>query len=176
MLAHFSGFRVGEVKSLNWDIVLMLTPLGLVEHWFLGLTNYLHQAYFQSPPPYAWSFTQEKWNWEYLYVFMQSNLLEVLFLVWLWPRWKPARVWLVRTTLVNSLTHPVVFFLLMKLPLGGYLGNILAAETFAVCAEAYLYRRIWRMERAFLASLLANLWSWQLAPVLTALIFFRDKL
>lgn len=46
-LSHLSGFRFDHVASLNWDIILMLTPLGIVH--FLGVqsNHYLKPYYFE---------------------------------------------------------------------------------------------------------------------------------
>ena len=106
----------------------------------------------------------------YLYVFLQSNLLEVLPYFLLLPG---ARGWgLARTaamvTLLNSLTHPIVFFGLMNLPFT-FLTNISLAEGFAVGAEAIALTLLCNQPRgrAIFASLIANLVSWQLAPILT---------
>lgn len=174
-LAHFSGFYIGEVRSLNWDIVLMLTPLGLIQSFVLDLNEYLRAAYFRTPPSHPWSWSHASWNWHYLYVFAQSNLLEIAFLLFLWPRVRPKGKWFWRVTATNAVSHPIVFFALMKLPFG-YIWNILIAEAFAIGFEAFVYRRIFKLERALTASLLANLVSWQLAPPLTALLFLRDRL
>lgn len=116
----------------------------------------------------------------YLYLFLQSNLLE--WPVYLWaidsarsranlPSWSLARR-AIAVTVINSITHPVVFFLIMNLSLP-YLANILLAESFAVGVEAWLltsYLRF-RWPQALLASLLANLISWQIAPMLTYSLF-----
>lgn len=111
----------------------------------------------------------------YLYIFLQSNLLEFPFYLWLLPDLRrelgvARTLWAV--TLLNSITHPFVFFFLMDLPLS-YLETVLWAETFAVAGEALLLVLLLRVRfrRALLASLVANLISWQAAPVLTYLIF-----
>lgn len=173
-LAHVSGFRADHVKSLNWDIVFFLTPWGLFHNLVMGANEYLHRAYWMLPPPQTFSWEQPAWNWHYLYIYMQSNLLEVLPLLFVWPRWKPRLLTAARISLLNGITHPIVFFVLMHLPLG-YLWNILLAEGFAVVAESLVYRRL-GYSRPFAASLFANLISWQVAPLFTALIFLRDKL
>lgn len=110
----------------------------------------------------------------YLYVFLQSNLLEVLPYFWLLPlaRGRGLARTLVKVTLLNSLTHPIVFFGLMNLPFT-FLTNIALAEGFAVVAEAIALSLLCHQPRgrAFFASLLANLVSWQLAPMLTYVLF-----
>ena len=174
-LAQFSGFHIGEVRSLNWDIVLMLTPWGLIQNLALGANDYLYSAYWTVPPEFAWGWSLQGWYWHYLYILFQSNLIEVLLMLLLWPRLMPKNTWALRITATNAISHPVVFFVLMKLPFG-YLWNILIAEAFAIGFETLVYRRVFGLKQAFTASLLANLVSWQLAPVLTALIFLRDRL
>lgn len=111
----------------------------------------------------------------YLFFLLQSNLLE-------WPvylarlsdkktgwSWKRTALFV---TVLNSITHPLVFFGFMNLPLP-YLANILLAETFAIGAEAWALHRF--AERGWKDSLLtsafANLLSWQLAPMLTYTFF-----
>lgn len=108
----------------------------------------------------------------YLYIFLQSNLLEVPFYSWILGRSKKNPVsHLVPVTAINSLTHPIVFFVLMNLK-NTYLTNILVAESFAVLAETafFVFLQKQEMKRAFTAALGANLISWQLAPMLTYLI------
>ncbi len=111
----------------------------------------------------------------YLYVFLQSNLLEIAPYYVLLPRGQ--RGWglgqmLVLITLLNSLTHPIVFFGIMNLRFS-FLTNILLAEGFAIVSETILLARAlglsWRS--TVVASLVANLLSWQLAPALTYLVF-----
>jgi hypothetical protein len=76
---------------------------------------------------------------------------------------------------MNSVTHPVVFFGIMNLPFT-YLENILLAESFAVVAEAACLfvvlqpRNIRSVLGCIFTSLVANLVSWQIAPMLTYLI------
>lgn len=43
LLSHISGFKIGAVKSFNWDIALMLTPYGIIKNTLLSetyLTSY----------------------------------------------------------------------------------------------------------------------------------------
>lgn len=47
ILSQISGFAVGNVKSFNWDIALMLTPYGIVQNVLLNET-YLTPYYFQT--------------------------------------------------------------------------------------------------------------------------------
>lgn len=107
----------------------------------------------------------------YLYLFLQSNLLEapayLLFLKLLRPQWS---VWksLCFMTAFNSITHPVVFFLIMNFKFT-YLQNILLAEAFAIGAEALVLIVLLRARPvpALSISAFANFLSWQLAPMLT---------
>ena len=69
----------------------------------------------------------------------------------------------------NLVTHPIVFFGFMssRLP---YVWAVPLAEVFAVVSEMFLYYFFLRgltFRRAFVASLVANLFSWQVAPVMT---------
>lgn len=77
-------------------------------------------------------------------------------------------------TALNAITHPIVFFFIMNLKLP-YLTNIMLAETFAVVAEGLLI--CWLLKtgtlRSLAVSLLANLVSWQLAPMLTYAVWSR---
>ena len=107
----------------------------------------------------------------YLYTFLQSNLLEWCIYFPLLARLRPTWSWLDRAlfvTALNGLTHPIVFFFIMNLKLP-YLANIVIAETFAVVVEGLLLCFLLRAKfsKALLASLIANLISWQLAPMLT---------
>jgi hypothetical protein len=120
-------------------------------------------------------------NWHYLYVFFQSNGLEVLFLLGFY-RFYQARDRLgggdiaLKVTLANTLTHPIVLFLILKGPFT-YFWAIVIAESFAVLGETWLHQRYLNIswKKAFLGSLLANLISWQMGPILTTLIFLRDR-
>jgi hypothetical protein len=107
----------------------------------------------------------------YLYVFLQSNLLEVPIYYLFFRRQETPWQSLQRVTLINSLTHPIVFFVIMNLEMT-YLQNILAAELFAIMAETLYFALVFKRSASwsFLAALIANLVSWQLAPVLTYLI------
>lgn len=113
----------------------------------------------------------------YLYTFLQSNILEWIvylpLLALVRPKWSLIDRALFITTL-NALTHPIVFFFIMNLKLP-YLANILVAETFAIVAEALLICFFLRVSfsKTFVASLFANLISWQIAPMLTYAIWSR---
>lgn len=121
-------------------------------------------------------------NAHYLYVFFQSNGLEVLFILLfhksifkraLFNRTKTAII----VTLINSITHPVVIFLILRMQLS-YLNGILIAEGFAIFVESIFYCRIFKISysRALTVSALANVISWQLGPMLTAYFFLQDKM
>lgn len=104
----------------------------------------------------------------YLYIFLQSNLLEVPFYFLVFRKNHSFSKVLFLTTAINSLTHPIVFFILMNMK-STHLTNILWAETFAVVSEALFFYFVLRttLTRAFLGSLVANLVSWQFAPMIT---------
>lgn len=104
----------------------------------------------------------------YLYIFLQSNLLEVPFYHWILRRKKSFLKSTLLVSAINSLTHPIVFFVIMNFETS-YLQKILIAEGFAVVAETAFFSRIlgFPLLRAFCAAVVANLVSWQLAPMLT---------
>lgn len=125
-----------------------------------------------------------KIHWQYLYVFLQSNLLEVPFYYFGLRSLAPSLLtrslyeserilfFLCAVTAINSVTHPVVFFGIMNLK-ATYLQNILMAEAFAILSEAiFMY---WLLDvsklRAMAVATIANLVSWQLAPLLTYRLF-----
>lgn len=112
----------------------------------------------------------------YLYIFFQSNLLEMpayfLFLKSKKPDWKFYERFIFITG-INAITHPIVFFFIMNLKLT-YLQDILLAEAFAIIAEAVIIKLALK-ENLFpclFISSLTNLFSWQVAPMLT-FIFVR---
>lgn len=123
-------------------------------------------------------------QWEYLYVFMQSNLLEIPFYYLGLRSFAPGLLTrslreserilflICSVTVMNSVTHPVVFFGIMNLKLT-YLQNILVAEAFAIISETAF--TVWLLGvskfRATIVATVANLVSWQLAPLLTFKIF-----
>lgn len=106
----------------------------------------------------------------YLYIFTQSCLLEIPFYLIFIKRPKLEKTAFVFA--MNSMTHPIVFFGLMNLSMT-FLQNILVAEAFAILSESFALNLLLKMDwkRAALASLLANLVSWQLGPVLTYTIW-----
>ncbi len=117
-------------------------------------------------------------SFSYAYIFFQSNLLEIpifcLFYHSLILR-KGGGLFNVSAiiSLSNLMTHPIVFFVIMSLPFS-YIANILIAEIFAITAEAFLHKWVFGFNglKCFLASSVSNLFSWQVAPILTFLIFY----
>ena len=107
----------------------------------------------------------------YLYIFLQSNLLEVPFYYLFFRKQKNFFQTLLLVTAINSLTHPIVFFVIMNFKLT-YLTNILIAESFAILAETLFFYKVCGFEawRSFRAAFYANFVSWQLAPMLTYLL------
>lgn len=108
----------------------------------------------------------------YLYIFLQSNLLEVPFYYLCFKKNNSFGKVLTFTTAINSLTHPIVFFVLMNMK-NSYLQNILVAEIFAISAESIFFFYFLKLtfKKAFIGSFFANLVSWQVAPLLTYLLF-----
>ncbi len=104
----------------------------------------------------------------YIYIFLQSNLLEVPIYYLFFRKQKSLFQTLLLVTAINSLTHPIVFFVIMNFKLT-YLTNILLAEAFAIVAETLFFHKVCQFEfgRSFRAALWANLVSWQLAPMIT---------
>lgn len=111
----------------------------------------------------------------YLYVFIQSNCLE-------WPVYllayhgfhkrgaekRSITATLSIVTVANLVSHPIVFFGFMASNLA-YIYAILLAELFAIGIECALhaYTLPASYKRTLIASIFANLVSWQLGPVLT---------
>lgn len=111
-------------------------------------------------------------NFIYFYIFLQSNLLEAPFYFLFFKKQNSFFKILCLTTAVNSLTHPIVFFVLMNMKTP-YLSTIMNAETFAIITETLFFYRFLELDfkRCFLGSLTANLISWQLAPMITYVVF-----
>jgi hypothetical protein len=114
-------------------------------------------------------------NWHYLYIFLQSNALEIpvfyLFYRGLFSLKRTAMI----TTASNLITHPVVLFGFLA---SGFsiLHSIVWAEIFAVVSESFLHRHYLKqkpLSRFIFASLAANLVSWQFGPVLTYWFFWK---
>lgn len=104
----------------------------------------------------------------YLYIFLQSNLLEVPIYYLFFRKQKSIFQTLLLVTAINSLTHPIVFFGIMNLS-GTYLNNILFAETFAILAETLFFYKVcgFAKGKSFRAAFYANFVSWQVAPMIT---------
>lgn len=125
-----------------------------------------------------------KIHWQYLYVFMQSNLLEIPFYYLGLRSSVPGLLtrslreterllfFFCAVTAINSITHPVVFFGIMNLD-STYLQNILLAEGFAILSETILMSMLLDITktRAIAIATIANLISWQLAPLITFKLF-----
>lgn len=123
-------------------------------------------------------------SWHYFYVFLQSSLLELPFYYLLLRKFAPGLVtrslheserflfFLCAVVAINSVTHPVLFFGILNLK-QSYIQNILAAQGFAIVSETILLKHLVEVGvgRALFAALTANTASWQLAPILTYLIF-----
>ena len=116
--------------------------------------------------------TVKEMTFMYLYIFLQSNLLEIPFYYLFFKKDFDFKKILTGTTAINSLTHPIVFFVLMNLK-QPYLQNILVAEAFAILMETIflVYFLKSSLSRAFISASIANLVSWQVAPILTYILF-----
>lgn len=112
----------------------------------------------------------------YFYLWAQSNGIELLVYV---PLLRARKLSLFDRimffSICNALTHPIVFFAFMASRLS-LLNSILFAELFAILAETLLifyfypkdiFLKKVSFRKAFLVAFLANLLSWQLAPMLT---------
>ncbi|QLY24053.1 hypothetical protein [Bdellovibrio sp. KM01] len=110
----------------------------------------------------------------YVYIFLQSSTIEVFVYFLFYRKLKAFGATFVLTTLANTLTHPVVFFVIMASRLS-YIEAILLAEGFAFVAETFLHAYFGKLplKTTWKASLTANLVSWQLAPILTYLLFIN---
>ena len=51
LLSHFSKYDATNVHSLNWDIVVMLTPLGLLNNFIIHPESYLRPYYQNHASP-----------------------------------------------------------------------------------------------------------------------------
>ncbi|MGE4134038.1 MAG: hypothetical protein AB7F86_20545 [Bdellovibrionales bacterium] len=111
---------------------------------------------------------------DYLYTTVQSNLLEIPIYYFIYRRrgLSFARVALI-TTLANGVSHPWVFFGFMGVGIS-YFSSVLMAESFAVLSEGAMHGWSARLplRTTLRASLLANLFSWQVAPAISYALFF----
>lgn len=112
--------------------------------------------------------------WGYFYIFFQSNLLEIPVFFLIYRALLSARYTISLVTLSNAFTHPVVIFVFLKASSLQFIEAILVAEAFAIAVESLLHRSVTHLSllRVLSASLIANLVSWQLGPILTAWVFF----
>lgn len=111
----------------------------------------------------------------YFYVFLQSNLLELPVYLAALAAFGYGRGAIERAafaTAMNSLTHPIVFFVIMSLK-ASFLTCILTAEGFAIGAECAMLVLVAGLPlgRALVVSLAANLVSWQIGAMLTFALF-----
>lgn len=116
-------------------------------------------------------------NLSYLYIFLQSNALEIPSSIFFYKGIRPVAnpIWriILVVTLSNLVTHPTVFFGFMTSG-NSYLVSTLAAEAFAIFAESvlhFIFLDQISYKHTLLNSLIANLISWQVAPLLTWLLF-----
>ncbi len=119
----------------------------------------------------------------YLLTYLQSNFLEVPFFCVAHHLLSTKRnLWssVLTTSLANAITHPIVFFVWLSSGSHlNWLSGILFAEAFAIIGEIALHgyalglhcRRDWML--VAVGSLIANLVSWELGPILTWLSFLR---
>jgi len=104
----------------------------------------------------------------YLQLFLQNLTIElgILFLFF----WREPKLRLLCVVLLaNAFTHPWVVFGFLGHPGSPVLPRLLAAEFFAIVLEAFLYHKVLAKSfaLALLASVLANLGSWELGPRLS---------
>jgi hypothetical protein len=113
-------------------------------------------------------------SWHYFYTFMQSHLLEfpIYFLFYRVSNKSLGQIFLL-VFATNALTHPWVFFGFMGVGLS-YLFSVLISEVFAVMVEGHFQYEALKLPRlrVLLAATLANLFSWQVAPILSYFLFF----
>jgi hypothetical protein len=104
----------------------------------------------------------------YFELFLQTLLIEIVFLLLFFRKENKGRVLLI-VTLANAITHPWVVFGWVSFPHSNVFRVVLLAELFAVTVEAVIYLEVLRVRpiMAFTGSLLANLLSWELGPRLS---------
>ena len=112
-------------------------------------------------------------NWQYALTFLQSSCLEIPIYFLFYRRQMKLREVVLLVTFANAFTHPWVFFGFMGSG-WSYLVSVLVAESFAVGGETLLHGAGARLDfrLTFAAALIANLFSWQVAPILTYAFFF----
>lgn len=106
----------------------------------------------------------------YAYLYFQSNLLEILILIFYF-KIISKRELILNVSACNAFTHPIVVFFFLGSSFN-YITGILLGELFAFVMEGLLYKNLFALSarRAFLGSLFANFVSWQFGPVLTYLV------
>lgn len=108
----------------------------------------------------------------YLYIFAQSAGIEALYLYFV----SKNKDFALKYFLFNSLTHPIVVFYFLADGRFSYLSGIIYGESFAVISEAillYFFLEKKNFHQWLGISLIANLISWQIAPMLSYLIFVK---
>jgi hypothetical protein len=119
-------------------------------------------------------------NLGYFRILFQSNLLECfVFAAFYWNRnialcKLSAKKSFAMTTCANCITHPVVFFGWMASGIP-YFWAVLGAEMFAIVGEFFIHSFVlsknsienFSRKQVLAASIVANLVSWQLGPMLT---------
>lgn len=110
---------------------------------------------------------------DYFYTTIQSNLLEIPVYYLFYRKHLNLRQVALIATFANAITHPWVFFGFMGVGIS-YFTSVLLAESFAVLSEGPLHSYAGRLmlRRTLAAALIANLFSWQLAPAITYFLFF----
>lgn len=105
----------------------------------------------------------------YLLTFFISSTLEVPVYALGYRKYLSFLRSFLLVTLANLITHPPVFFGFMS-SRWPYLWSVLAAETFAIVVEGclhFFFVKPLTLNRALSFALLANLFSWQIAPIFT---------
>lgn len=165
MLALISEYPVPDFSQGNWDTTLFLTPYGIINNHLHKDTSVLWTFYSDISSGNLELSLTKMLLMAAIYIFFQSNILEVPFyFVFFRNRLNPLKT-LTHVTAINSLTHPIVFFVIMNLH-NTFLSNILLAEGFAILAEAIFFYKFGKFSlgRSLAAATVANLVSWQLAP------------
>jgi hypothetical protein len=108
----------------------------------------------------------------YVVTFLLSSCLELPTYGFGYRKYQSSARTIILVTLSNLFTHPIVFFGFMSSH-WPYLWAVLGAETFAVLVEGLiawaLIPRI-SLSRTLGYALLANLFSWQVAPMISWII------
>ncbi len=104
----------------------------------------------------------------YFQLFIQNYGVELCFLLFYFRKQKAFKI-ILWVLLANALTHPWVVFGWLAIPSASLLKMLLLAEASSILIEAFIYHQSLRITflNALLGSLLANLLSWQLSPLLS---------